>query len=244
MIRFINLTKKFGAHLVLDNVNLDLAEGQVHFIVGFSGAGKSVLIRHAVGLLQPDSGQCFVDDLEVNALNERQLSAVREKCQMVFQHATLFDSLTLQENIAMPLRKRFKIKRDKANAQALEFLDLVGCADIADLLPGAIGQGTQKCVAIARAMAMRPKYILFDEPTTGLPPPAARHTDQLIQSLCKSQGVTAIVVSHDMTSVRTIAESVHFLYDAHLCFSGKPEDFFTSQHPVIQSFVSPPRPNF
>lgn len=239
MIRFENISKSFGQKTVVRDLNLTIPAGGVHFIVGFSGAGKSVLIRHLVGLLKPDSGRCFVDELEVSALEGRALAPVRERCQMVFQHATLFDSMTMRENIALPLRKRFKLKRQAANSRADHYLELVNCSTVADRLPAEVGEGVQKRVAIARAVAMQPQYILYDEPTTGLSPLDARHTDELISRLAHQEHITAIVVSHDMTSVRTIADRVHFLYDTQLYFSGSAEDFFKNQSPVIQGFVNP-----
>ncbi len=238
MIVFSHIDKAFGPKKVLSDFSLTIPEGGVHFIVGFSGAGKSVLIRHAIGLLKPDSGHCFIDELEVSALNEEGLIKVRERCQMVFQHANLFDSLTLLENVAMPMRKRFKLGRKEANSAALEYLKMVDCDKAALELPAQVGSGLQKRVAIARAMALKPRYILYDEPTTGLSPKIARHIDLLIKRLAQEHGVTAVVVSHDMTSVKNIATSVSFLYETKLYFSGLKENFLADQRPLIKNFVT------
>ncbi len=238
MIVFSHVCKAFGAKKVLDDFSLTIPEGGVHFIVGFSGAGKSVLIRHAIGLLKPDKGKCFVDEMEVSALNEDKLSPVRERCQMVFQHANLFDSLSLAENVAMPMRKRFKMSRKEAAQKAIKYLEMVDCEKVADELPAQVGSGVQKRVAIARAMALKPRYILYDEPTTGLSPKIARHIDALISRLAKEHNVTAVVVSHDMTSVKNIATAVSFLYETKLYFNGSVESFFAADLPVIKSFVN------
>jgi phospholipid/cholesterol/gamma-HCH transport system ATP-binding protein len=237
MISFRNVSKAFGAKQVLLDVSFDIEPGQVFFIIGASGVGKSVLIKHLIGLIQPDSGQISLDGEELTGLSEADFFPVRKKCAMVFQHSTLFDSMTCLENVALPLRKHAIASGDAALGRAEELLEAVQMSAFADRFPGELGDGMRKRVAIARALALSPRYVLFDEPTTGLDPVSARRVDALIRELCDRRGVTSLVVSHDLTSIFTIADRIVMLYKGRVRLIGTASDFESSRDEVVQQFV-------
>jgi phospholipid/cholesterol/gamma-HCH transport system ATP-binding protein len=237
MISFRGVSKSFGPKQVLVNVSFDVEPGQVFFIIGASGVGKSVLIKHLIGLIQPDSGQISLDGQELTTLDEPDFFPVRKKCAMVFQHSTLFDSMTCAENIALPLRKHERLKRDAALTKAHELLEAVHMSAFAERFPNELGDGMRKRVAIARALALSPRYILFDEPTTGLDPVSARRVDALIRELCDRRGVTSLVVSHDLTSIFTVADRIVMLYKGRVRLIGTASDFERSEDQVVQQFV-------
>lgn len=237
MIRFENLHKGFDGKQVLRGISLTVARGSVHFIIGRSGAGKSVLIKQLVGLLRPDSGRALFDGICVTDMSESELFAIRRRCQLIFQHATLFDAMSVLENVAMPLRKRFDLRRDEANDRALDALDKVHSRSMADRLPTELGAGVRKRVAIARAIGLEPEALLYDEPTTSLDPVAARRTDRLIREMADRLGLTSLVVSHDLTSVRDIGDRVTFLHRGKVCFDGTPDELFSSRDADVSNFV-------
>ncbi len=237
MIRFENVSKRFGTHQVLDDVSLTVPKGRILFIIGTSGAGKSVLVKHLVGLIRPDSGRIFLDDLEVTQLSEKALYPVRKRCAMVFQHSTLFDSMTLAENVALPLLKHRKLDPETADAEALRRLAQVHMEASARRYPADIGDGLRKRVAIARALTLEPEYVIFDEPTTGLDPVAAANVDQLIRSLSADFGVTSIVVSHDLRSIFKVADRVAMLYQGKVLLDGPPSAFRSTTDPVVRQFI-------
>src|SRR5258705_3310005 len=212
MISFRNVSKSFGPKAVLHDVSFDIADGEIFFIIGASGVGKSVLIKHLVGLLRPDAGDILLDGDEVSRFDERAMYAVRRKCAMVFQHSTLFDSMTCVENVALPLRKHQGLRPKEALARARERLAQVQMQEFGDRFPAELGDGMKKRVAIARALTLEPRYVLFDEPTTSLDLVSARRVDKLIRELSDTLGVTSIVVSHDLASIFTIADKIVFLY--------------------------------
>lgn len=237
MIEFLNVSKSFGDRLVLDGVSISVDKGKVLYIVGTSGAGKSVLVKQLVGLLRPDSGQILLDGQDVTRLPERGLRDVRRRCAMVLQHSTLFDSMTVLDNVALPLRKHRGLKRAAARRAAVPFLELVHMADARHHLPAELGDGLRKRVAIARALTLEPEYMIFDEPTTGLDPAAAANVDRLLQRLRNDTGVTAVVVSHDLRSIFTVADRVALLYQGRIRLDGTPDDFRQSTDPVVQQFI-------
>lgn len=237
MISFVDVKKSFGERAVLRGVSFDVQEGEVFFIIGGSGVGKSVLIKHLVGLIHPDSGEVWVDGVEVSRLTEEAMYAVRKKCAMVFQHSTLFDSMTCAENVALPLRKHKGLDRSDALGAALSLLARVHMSEFADRYPNELGDGLRKRVAIARALTMDPKYILFDEPTTSLDPVSARRVDALIRQLSDTLGVTSIVVSHDLVSIFTIADRIVMLYQGNIRLLGAKADFLGSSDAVVQQFI-------
>lgn len=236
-IRFANVHKSFGDKRVLAGVDLEIADGECFFIVGASGVGKSVLIKHLVGLLRPDAGDVYLGDEEVSRLDERALRDVRKRCAMVFQSSTLFDSMTCAENVALPLRKHRGLSMEDALAEARKRLEVVRMVAFADAYPASLGDGLRKRVAIARALTLGPETVLFDEPTTSLDPVSARRTDALIRELCDARNVTSIVVSHDLVSIFGIADRIAMLYKGGVRLLGTPEDFRASDDPVVRQFV-------
>jgi phospholipid/cholesterol/gamma-HCH transport system ATP-binding protein len=238
LIEFRGIHKNFGAKVILSGVDLTVQSGEILFVVGTSGVGKSVLIKHAVGLLAPDRGTVLVDGVQVTGKTERELSEIRKKCAMVFQHATLFDSMTCAENVALPLRKHGSLSREQALGRAHELLQSVEMADAAQRYPGPLGDGQRKRVAVARALALSPRYVLFDEPTTSLDPVSARRIDRLIGTLAAQHGVTCVVVSHDLKSIFTIADRIAMLYKGEVKLLGTREDFRKSPDPVVQQFIT------
>jgi phospholipid/cholesterol/gamma-HCH transport system ATP-binding protein len=238
MISFRNVRKSFGAKEVLTDVSFDVGDGEVFFIIGQSGVGKSVLIKHLVGLLYPDAGEIWLDGEEVSRFDEARMYPVRMKCAMVFQHSTLFDSMTCVENVALPLRKHKGLKQKEALAEARRRLEQVHMHAFGDRFPPELGDGMRKRVAIARALTLDPRYVLFDEPTTSLDPVSARRVDKLIRELSDTLGVTSIVVSHDLVSIFTIADRIVMLYKGLVRLLGDREVFRRSTDGIVQQFIT------
>ena len=236
-IRFVNIHKAFGTKAVLKGVDFTVEDGECFFIIGASGVGKSVLIKHLIGLLRCDEGDIFLGDHEVSRLPEDQLAPVRKQCAMVFQNSTLFDSMTCAENVALPLRKHRNMTMADAIADARDRLAKVQMREFADAYPAELGDGMRKRVAIARALTLDPKYVLFDEPTTSLDPISARRTDVLIRRLCDEFGVTSIVVSHDLASIFSIADRIAMLYKGTVRLLGTPEEFQNTDDPIVRQFI-------
>ena len=238
MISFRHVKKSFGDKAVLRDVSFDVADGEVFFIIGQSGVGKSVLIKHLVGLLYPDGGEIWLDGEEISRFDEARMYPVRMKCAMVFQHSTLFDSMTCAENVALPLRKHKGLRPREALAEARRRLGQVHMQDFGDRFPPELGDGMRKRVAIARALTLDPRYVLFDEPTTSLDPVSARRVDKLIRELSDTLGVTSIVVSHDLSSIFSIADRIVMLYQGVVRLLGSPEDFRRSPDGVVEQFIT------
>ena len=238
MISFRDVKKSFGAKVVLKGVSFDVQDGEVFFIIGTSGVGKSVLIKHLIGLLYPDDGEIFLDGEEVSRFDETAMYPVRKKCAMVFQHSTLFDSMSCVENVMLPLKKHKGMKDREARADAMKRLEQVHMNEFADRFPAELGDGMRKRVAIARALTLDPSYVLFDEPTTSLDPVSARRVDKLIRELSDKLGVTSIVVSHDLVSIFTIADRIVMLYQGHVKLIGTREEFRTTDDGIVQQFIN------
>ena len=238
MIEFRQIYKSFGPKVVLAGVDLTIRDGEVFFIIGSSGAGESVLIKHLIGLLKPDAGEIILDGEDVSRLDERSLYRVRKVCAMVFQHATLFDSMTCAENVALPLRKHAGLSARDALAEAVRRLAQVHMAEFAGRYPPELGDGMRKRVAIARALTVNPRYVLFDEPTTSLDPVSARRVDKLIRELSDTLGVTSVVVSHDLASIFSIASRIAMLYKGTLRMVGTPAEFRATDDPIVRQFVN------
>lgn len=236
-IEFKGIYKAFGNNHVLRGVDLVVESGSVFFIIGQSGAGKSVLVKHLIGLIRPDAGRIFLDDVEVTHLKEKELYPVRKRCAMVFQNSTLFDSMTLQENVALPIRKHKDVSIAEANQLALEKLRQVGMQRYAERYPADFGDGMRKKVAIARALTLDPEYVIFDEPTTGIDPISAAMVDKLIRHLSDHLGVTSIVISHDLRSIFGIADRIAMLYKGELILEGTRDEFKNSPDPIVQQFI-------
>ncbi len=237
MISFRGLHKSFGPKKVLSGVSFDVQDGEVFFIIGASGVGKSVLIKHLVGLLYPDAGEIWLDGEEVSRFDETRMYAVRMKCAMVFQHATLFDSMTCIENVALPLRKHKALRPREALDEARRRLAQVHMEEFGDRYPAELGDGMRKRIAIARALTLDPRYVLFDEPTTSLDPVSARRVDHLIRELSDTLGVTSIVVSHDLTSIFSIADRIVMLYRGEVRMIGTRAELTASPDPVVDQFI-------
>lgn len=238
MISFRNVKKSFGTKHVLQGVSFDVLDGEVFFIIGASGVGKSVLIKHLIGLLYPDDGEIWLDGEEISRFDEKRMYPVRKKCAMVFQHSTLFDSMTCAENVALPLRKHKGLRAADALDEARRRLEQVRMQEFAERYPAELGDGMRKRVAIARALTLDPRYVLFDEPTTSLDPVSARRVDRLIRELSDTIGVTSIVVSHDLVSIFTIADRVVMLYKGAVKLLGVPAEFRASEDGIIQQFIN------
>ena len=238
MISFRNIYKSFGPKHVLQGVSFDVRDGEVFFIIGASGVGKSVLIKHLVGLMYPDQGEIWLDGEEVSRFDEVKMMAVRRKCAMVFQHSTLFDSMTCAQNVALPLRKHKRITPREAEREAIKLLEKVHMEAFAERFPSELGDGMRKRVAIARALSLDPQYILFDEPTTSLDPVNARRVDKLIRELSDTLGVTSIVVSHDLASIFTIADRIVMLYKGHVRLLGTREEFRNTTDAIVEQFTN------
>jgi phospholipid/cholesterol/gamma-HCH transport system ATP-binding protein len=208
----------------------------VLYIIGTSGVGKSVAIKLLIGLLRVDAGEIWFDGLRVDQLPERELAGLRRRVGMVFQSSTLFDSMTLAENVALPLRKHQGLSHAKAIAEARTRLEQVYIADYADRYPAELSDGMRKRAAIARTLALGPDVVLFDEPTTGLDPVSARRIDQLIRELAKT-GITAVVVSHDPPSIFGVADRIAFLYQGVVRALATPTELEASPDPVVQQFI-------
>jgi phospholipid/cholesterol/gamma-HCH transport system ATP-binding protein len=238
VISFRGVTKAFGGRPVLRGIDLEVRRGECLFIIGTSGVGKSVTIKHIVGLIRPDAGEIHVDGQRVDDLSERAFYPVRMRCGMVFQNSTLFDSMTILENVALPLRKHRRLSERKAEEQAMARLEEVHMAAFAPRYPSELGDGTRKRAAIARTLTLEPEVVLFDEPTTGLDPVSARRIDRLIRQLSDERGVTSLVVSHDLASIFTVADRIAFIYQGVVHALGTPAEIRSSPDPVVQQFIS------
>lgn len=238
MIEFRGVHKAFGAREVLRGIDLAARRQEVLFIIGTSGVGKSVAIKHLVGLLRVDAGEIWFDGERIDQLTERELYPIRKRIGMVFQHATLFDSLSLAENVALPLRKHRALRQRDALAEATERLAAVGLEPFADRFPAELGDGMRKRAAIARTLTLEPEVALFDEPTTGLDPVSARRVDALIRDLSDRHGMTAIVVSHDLSSIFSIADRIAFIYQGRVHALGTPDEIRASRDPVVEQFIA------
>lgn len=238
MIEIKNLHKSFGTKKVLSGVNLLIEEGETIVIVGRSGCGKSVLLKHVVGLLLPDEGEVMVGEKIVNQLNNKELYALRKQFGFLFQGSALFDSMTVEENISLPLvEAEKKFQKKEIDKLVSEKLELVGLSNIQTLKPSELSGGMKKRVALARALVTNPKYILYDEPTTGLDPIMSDSIDSLIKELGAKLNVTSIVVTHDMFSVKNVADKVAMMHDGKIYFVGLIDELMKSDDEVIKRFI-------
>jgi phospholipid/cholesterol/gamma-HCH transport system ATP-binding protein len=237
MIEVIHLKKNFGSHVVLDDVSFRVENGESIVIMGRSGGGKSVLLKHLIALLSPDSGQVLIDGENLCGLNERQLLRVRRKFGMLFQGAALFDSMTVAENVGFALRRERLPEADieKRVAQALDVVELSGTED---KKPSELSGGMRKRVGLARAIVYEPQIVLYDEPTTGLDPVVSDSIDQLILRVRDHLKVTTVVVTHDMRTTRRVGQRIMMLHDRKIYVTGTPDEIFNSADPVVHRFVN------
>jgi phospholipid/cholesterol/gamma-HCH transport system ATP-binding protein len=237
MIRLVNVYKAFGDKRVLQGFSLDVDDGETMVIVGYSGTGKSVAIKHIVGLLQPDSGDVVVDGLHVPSLPRKDLYALRARIGYVFQFAALFDSMSIGENVAMGLRKQGTLSEKEMADRVHQALDLVDLPGVEDRFPAELSGGMRKRVGIARAIALRPKYLLYDEPTTGLDPVTSAVIDQLMVRMREKLGVTSIVITHDMRSAYTVGTRMAMLYEGRVEAVGTVDEIQRTTDPIVRQFI-------
>ncbi len=237
MIEYKNLIKKFGDRTILKGLSLKVMRGEILFILGTSGTGKSVLLKNTVGLLKPDEGEIWIDGEEISGFSEEQLQKIRKKCGMVFQHPALFDSLTLFENVAFGLRKHFNYDENQIKEKVNLALSLVNLNDVEKLFPAQISYGMQKRVSLARTVALDPQILLFDEPTTGLDPVTTSAVNLLIKNLSQKLKTTSMVVSHDMHSALTVADRIVVLDQGQIVALGTPDEIKKSEVPLVKDFL-------
>jgi phospholipid/cholesterol/gamma-HCH transport system ATP-binding protein len=238
MIEIQKLSKRFNNNLVLNELSLDVQTGQTCVIIGRSGCGKSVLLKHIDGLLKPDSGRVLVEGKEVAKLKELELVALRSKISMVFQGGALFDSMDVSDNVGFSLLEHTHMSRKDILARVEESLSLVGLGGIGNLMPSELSGGMKKRVALARAICIKPEIILYDEPTTGIDPITADSINELIRSLHDKLKVTSFVVTHDMKSAYHIADKIAMMYKGRIVAQGTPEEIQKTQDPVVHQFIN------
>lgn len=238
MIEIINLCKSFGNNQVLNNLNLTLNNGETTVIIGRSGCGKSVLLKHIIGLMKPDSGQVIIEGVDITTMDQKELNKLRTRFGMLFQGAALFDSLSVGENVSFMLSEHTDTPRHIIKERVKESLALVGLKGIEDLKPAQLSGGMKKRVGLARAICMRPEIILYDEPTTGVDPIMGDAINDLIKELNEKLKVTSVAVTHDMKSAYKIASRIAMLYDGKIIAIGTPQEIENSKDPVVKQFVS------
>ena len=238
MIEIINLSKSFTSSKVLDNLNLIINSGEVIVIIGRSGCGKSVLLKHIIGLIKPDMGQVIVDGNDMTRLEEHEIDKLRLSFGMLFQGSALFDSMTVGENVGFALREHTNIPGKEIRKKVADSLELVGLKGIENLMPAELSGGMKKRVGLARAICNNPKIILYDEPTTGLDPIMADAINDLIIDLNSKLNVTSIVVTHDMVSAYKIADRIAMLYKGKIIAIGAPKDIKDTKDPIVKQFIT------
>jgi len=237
VIEFRDLHKAFGPKRVLAGLSLKIADAETLAIIGYSGTGKSVALKHIVGLLQPDAGDVIVDGLAVSTLGRDDLTALRQGIGYVFQFAALFDSMTVADNLALGLRRRRGLSDEEIDDRVREALALVDLSGTEERLPAELSGGMRKRVGIARAIALRPRYILYDEPTTGLDPVTAAVIDRLMVRTREHLGVTGVVVTHDMRSAYTVGDRIAMLYEGRIRQVGTVAEIQETEDPVVRQFI-------
>jgi len=237
MIEVRNLEKSFGAQQVLKGVSFSIRKGESVVIIGRSGGGKSVLLKHLIALLQPDGGEVLIEGENIVAMDERQLLRVRRKFGMLFQGAALFDSLSVAENIAFAFRRDRSLPEQEIAKKVAHVLELVDLPGIEGKNPAELSGGMRKRVGLARAIVYQPEIVLYDEPTTGLDPMASDSIDKLILRVRDRLDVTSVVVTHDMRSARRLGQRILMLHDKRIYAAGTPDEIFHSQDPVVRQFV-------
>ncbi len=236
-IEMEGVCKAFGDNVVLDGVSLNVEDGETLAVIGASGSGKSVLLKTIVGLLEPDAGRVVVDGEVVRELSKEKLYALRRRVGYVFQFAALFDSMTVEENLTMGLRRMKEVSRDEMAERVAEALRLVELEGFDDYLPAELSGGQRKRVGFARAIVTHPKYLLYDEPTTGLDPVTTAVIDRLMLRLDEELGVTAVVVTHDMTSAYRVSDRIAMLHDGVIRFVGTPDEIRETDDPMVKAFI-------
>jgi len=237
MIAIRGLKKRLGSKQVLNGVDLDIPTGKTVVVMGRSGTGKSVLLKHIIGLMGPDAGSIEVEGKNIVGLKERELNEVRIRFGLLFQGGALFDSMTVGENVGLPLKEHTQLKDDEIRKRVEERLDWVGLKSVEDTKPASLSGGMRKRVGLARAIAMDPAYILYDEPTTGLDPIMADVINRLIRSLQQRIGVTSIVVTHDLHSAYHVGDILAMLHEGRVVFTGTPDEARGTKDPLVRQFI-------
>jgi len=238
MIRFVDVHKSFGENHVLKGLNLEVKKGETLVIIGQSGSGKSVLLKHMIGLLQPDRGQIYIDGINVSGLREeKELYAARKKFAMLFQGAALFDSMTVAQNVSFGLERYTTYSPEKIKKIVTECLDIVGLRNVEHLMPFELSGGMKKRVGLARAIAYKPEIILYDEPSTGIDQIRANAINDLINRLKEELNVTSVVITHDMDSTFKVADRIAMLYQGTIIEIGTPGEIQRSKNRVVHQFI-------
>jgi phospholipid/cholesterol/gamma-HCH transport system ATP-binding protein len=241
VIEVVDLWKAFGENQVLKGISISIAEGETFVVLGGSGSGKTVLMKHVIGLLKPDRGAVRVEGVEITALTGKELTEARQRFGMVFQGAALFDSMTVLDNVAFPLRERrgTRLSGAEIRARVVEKLSVVDLGEeVLERWPSELSGGMRKRVALARALVSEPQIVLYDEPTTGLDPITTEYVDEMIVHARQRLGITSMVISHDIASAFRVADRVGVLYDGHLAAVGTPAEVRASPDPFVQRFLS------
>ena len=238
VIRFERISKSFGGLRVLDDVSFEVRRGEAFCILGRSGTGKSVTLRHLVGLIKPDRGRIYVEDEEITALDAQGLARVRKRIGFLFQYSALFDSISAGENVAFPLRRHTRRTEREIRERARLLLESVGLSDVYDKMPAQISGGMQKRVALARALALNPPILLVDEPSSGLDPVTAGEIDELLVGLKERDKTTMVVVTHNIPSARILGNELALLHEGRILARGTPEQLEASGHELVRAFLN------
>jgi phospholipid/cholesterol/gamma-HCH transport system ATP-binding protein len=238
MIELVGVDKSFGDLVVFKGLDLTIETGQITSVLGRSGGGKSVLLKHIIGLLKPDRGRILIDGEDIVPMNDRKLNEIRRRFGMLFQEAALFDSMTVGENVAFPLREHTDLSQREIGERVRAKLAVVGLAGIEEKMPSELSGGMKKRVGLARAIALDPEIILFDEPTTGLDPITSSVINHLIADTKRRLNATCVIISHDIEAVFAVSDKVAMLYNGRVEAQGSPEEMRTSGNPVVRQFIS------
>lgn len=236
-VRLAGVHKSFGPKVVLDGLDLEVAAGESVVIIGGSGTGKSVMLKHVIGLIRPDSGRVEVDGVEINSLSYREITRFRRRFGMAFQEGALFDSMTVADNVGFALRRHTRLRKDEVRARVAECLEVVHLEGVEEKMPGELSGGMRRRVGFARAIALEPEILLFDEPTTGLDPVTTALIDEVINELRERLGSTTVTITHDMTSAFRIADRVGMLYGGKIIALTPPEEFRELDDRRVQQFI-------
>ncbi len=237
MIKIEDLKKSFNAKKVLDGVNLEIEQGKITVIIGRSGEGKSVLIKHIIGLLRPDEGRIFLDDLELTSMKERDFNEVRRRFGMLFQGAALFDSMTVAENVGFPLKEHTDLNDEDIMKTVVEKLKRVGLVDVENMMPADLSGGMKKRVGLARAIVMDPEIVLFDEPTTGLDPIMSDSIAELVLDTQRALKTTYVLITHDIPFTYKIADKIAMLHEGRIIEEGTVEEMKVNPNPILRQFL-------
>ncbi len=238
MIEISHLHKSFGNHVILNDLNLTIREGETKVVIGRSGTGKSVLLKNIIGILRPDSGSIKISGTEVTTLNERDYNKIRMRMGMVFQGGALFDSMNVAENVAFVLDEFMNVEKKVVRAKVERCLGMVGLSGIEEMMPSELSGGMRKRVSLARVLCMEPRIIFYDEPTTGVDPITSDVINNLIVDLRHKLKVTSIVVTHDMNSAYKVADNIVMLYHGQVVAEGTPKEIQGTKHPVVKQFIN------